>query len=388
MRTAIVLCVVFLVAGAVLGQQGFPQTMSYQGVLRHEDGSAVPDGEYEITFRLYDSEAARGMVWEETQLVPVEVGVFNALLGAVAPLDLPFDRTYWLGVTIGPGGIELTPRTELAATGYSLTARTVVDEAVTTPKLADGAVTEDKLAAGAVTTEAIQDATIGLADIAQNGAEPWQVLKWTGSEWIMEDDFGVEGPIAAVYGDSGLVGYGYEGAVGLSIATEGVEEHMLSSGAVTTDKIEDGTIEFDDIGQNEVWPGQIMKWSGGRGTWVASVDSVGVASVVAGEGLTGGGGGREVVLDVEPRRSGGDRDEAGGRGGDDGEARGERGHDGEAREGRRDRRQARGGGSERRQDRHERRDDGEDLEGRRDRRQDPAGRGRLGEDPRQKHRVH
>ncbi|NOZ07997.1 MAG: hypothetical protein GXO91_03850, partial [FCB group bacterium] len=89
-------------------------TFSVQGVLRDPLGKTVSDGTYAMTFRLYDQETGGTPLWEETQgSVQVLHGVYNAELGSVTPLDaLPFDTTYWLGLSI-EGGVELEPRFKL-----------------------------------------------------------------------------------------------------------------------------------------------------------------------------------------------------------------------------------------------------------------------------------
>ena len=57
----------------------------------------------------------------ETQTVPVNQGVFNAILGSVEPLEIAFDKPYWLGIMVN-GGAELEPRMALTASPYSLNA--------------------------------------------------------------------------------------------------------------------------------------------------------------------------------------------------------------------------------------------------------------------------
>jgi hypothetical protein len=98
-----------------------PSTMSYQGVLELADGSPVADGDYDLTFRLYDASSGGTVLWTETQTLPVEDGIFNALLGAVTPLTLPFDISYWLGVQV-ENDPELTPRVALASAPYAFRA--------------------------------------------------------------------------------------------------------------------------------------------------------------------------------------------------------------------------------------------------------------------------
>ena len=101
-----------------------PQTMSYQGMLTDSEGQMVSDGTYRIAFRIYDQENEGNLLWEESQYVKVINGVFDVVLGEINPLNISFNQSYWLGVTISTGD-ELTPRIELTASPYSLNARQV-----------------------------------------------------------------------------------------------------------------------------------------------------------------------------------------------------------------------------------------------------------------------
>jgi hypothetical protein len=106
-----------LIAAAALAQ--IPRTLSYQGVLTNDAGVAVPDGDYNLTFHIYDAAAGGSALWTEAKVVTVIKGTFNAILGASVAIDLPFDKPYWLGIQV-EGNPELAPRTELAAAPYAL----------------------------------------------------------------------------------------------------------------------------------------------------------------------------------------------------------------------------------------------------------------------------
>ncbi len=101
-----------------------PTVLGYQAALTDPGGSPVADGNHTVVFRLYDVSQGGSPLWSETQLVAVSNGVFSTVLGTQTPLTLPFDRPYWLGVSLD-GGPEMAPRRRLTAAAYSLTARTV-----------------------------------------------------------------------------------------------------------------------------------------------------------------------------------------------------------------------------------------------------------------------
>jgi hypothetical protein len=94
-------------------------SLSVQGSLQNFNGTAVDNGVYDITFKLYTTDAGGTPIWTEVQSVNLIGGVYSVLLGAVTPLNVPFDQPYYLGLTI-PGGPEHTPRTQLTSAPYAL----------------------------------------------------------------------------------------------------------------------------------------------------------------------------------------------------------------------------------------------------------------------------
>jgi hypothetical protein len=117
-----------------------PRTISYQGVLTDQNGAVVPDGSYNIHFRIYDAVTNGNLLWEETLAVDVASGRFNVVLGNSVSLDaLLFDNPYWLAMEVD-GDAEMDPRIQLTSAGYSLNTRTIEDGAVTSTKIAGGTV--------------------------------------------------------------------------------------------------------------------------------------------------------------------------------------------------------------------------------------------------------
>ncbi len=117
-----VLSLLFILAACTAEAQ-IPSTISYQGVLNDDTGTPVPDGDYDMTFRIYNVATGGSNLWHEAQTVPVAGGIFNAQLGAATPLDdlLEFDEPYYLSVEIGHNG-EMTPRNPLTTTPYAFRA--------------------------------------------------------------------------------------------------------------------------------------------------------------------------------------------------------------------------------------------------------------------------
>jgi microcystin-dependent protein len=109
----------FLFAGDYLQAQDLPIVI--QGVLKSSEGTALPDGTYTFTFRLYASnEGDAQPIWSETQSnMLLKDGIYSAVLGSVNPIRLPFDVPYFLGVSLGDGQ-EFIPRSELTAAPAAL----------------------------------------------------------------------------------------------------------------------------------------------------------------------------------------------------------------------------------------------------------------------------
>ena len=149
MKCKIPIAVLLIIIFSNILSAQIPQTMSYQGILTNSTGDLLT-GSYTLTFKLYESATATDPIWQETQSLAIVEGMINVVLGSNNPLNLAFDRAYWLGTTINGDG-ELEPRILLSSAAYSLNAQNVVDHAITTEKLADNAVSTAKVVDGAIT---------------------------------------------------------------------------------------------------------------------------------------------------------------------------------------------------------------------------------------------
>lgn len=136
--------VLVLLASSV--QAEVPNTISYQGILATSGGEIVDDGNYDLTFRLYNAQTGGTQLWQEDHNnVPVFQGRFNVILGSLTSLvSVAFDEPYWLGITVEPPSTEL-PRIRLTSSAYSLNARTVMDNAITSAKIQDGTIQQGDL---------------------------------------------------------------------------------------------------------------------------------------------------------------------------------------------------------------------------------------------------
>lgn len=116
---------VLLVLLAAAASADVPEYLSYQGVLTDDVGTALPDGSYNVAFRLYTVEAGGTPIWQEAHVLTVTKGIFNATLGWTQPLGaLDFDQPYYLGISV-EGEAELSPRVRLTGDPYAMNARMV-----------------------------------------------------------------------------------------------------------------------------------------------------------------------------------------------------------------------------------------------------------------------
>ncbi len=264
----IVFTFLFFTTQIILAQ--VPQTTSFQGVLTDSEGAVVADGDYSLNFKLYNSATEGTMLWEETQAVSTSGGVFNLILGSVTPLDLDFESGYWIEMSID-GGEPLSPRVELTSSFYSLMSKSVEDSTISTVKLQDNSVTTEKLADGVITQEKLSP-SVSIPPGGEAG-----------------------GDLVGSYPNPSIV-----------------------DNAITSTKVADNTLTSDDIATNVISSIDGVDNDGGNvdlvggsnititpdneaNTITISADGVGggdVTSVEAGDGLTGGGSGGDVALNV------------------------------------------------------------------------------------------
>jgi hypothetical protein len=115
-----ILLICLLAITQSLHAQGVVGTLKIQGTLKQNNGQAVDDGNYALTFKLYTAPTGGTALWTETQTsVNLVGGVYSVALGTVTPLTPNFDVPYWLGVTVGTG-VEMQPRMALTAAPYAL----------------------------------------------------------------------------------------------------------------------------------------------------------------------------------------------------------------------------------------------------------------------------
>ena len=114
-----VLAIGLFLAGQ-LAAQDVVGTLSIQGSLKANNGQAVDDGAYALTFKLYTAQTGGTAIWTEVHPdVNIVGGIYSVELGKITPLTPAFNVPYWLGITLG-SSVELQPRTALTPAPYAL----------------------------------------------------------------------------------------------------------------------------------------------------------------------------------------------------------------------------------------------------------------------------
>jgi hypothetical protein len=108
---------------AIAASNGAPPYLNYQGILRDQTGNLLT-GQYNITFRLYDTVAGGTALWSESlSNIAVQDGRFSVLLGNTSPLSATHfsaaDR--FIGVQV-QGYAEMIPRQRFASVPFALQA--------------------------------------------------------------------------------------------------------------------------------------------------------------------------------------------------------------------------------------------------------------------------
>jgi hypothetical protein len=147
-----------------------PLLLSYQGKVTDTAGRPVPNGLYAVTFSMYAESTGGTAFWTELQNVQARSGLFNVLLGSVAPITyVPWDGNCYLELQVHPDP-AMTPRTRIASVAYAYFAA-VAETAMTAGRAAPirplvPGVSNAEIGANAVTTDKILDHTIKGVDIA------------------------------------------------------------------------------------------------------------------------------------------------------------------------------------------------------------------------------
>lgn len=108
---------------AFAGAAEVPEIIHYEGYLTNTQGVPLADGNYSLTFNIYDTATGVSALWTESWTnQPVSRGRFRVFLGSKTPLTAAFfqqNPSTYLGITVGTD-TEMLPRQRIASVPYAL----------------------------------------------------------------------------------------------------------------------------------------------------------------------------------------------------------------------------------------------------------------------------
>ncbi|NWG28719.1 MAG: hypothetical protein HXY48_09335 [Ignavibacteriaceae bacterium] len=233
MKKLLLLAVFIVFTSTNIFSQAIPKQIDYQGVLKTSAGTIVPDGNYQLTFKIYNDPTGGTPLWSEAQTVAVANGIFSAHLGSITPITtVPFNRIHFLGITIGADP-ELSPRTLLTPSPYSFMAMNVMDNTVV--KSLNSLKDDVNLVAGSNIT-----------------------ITPSGNNLTISAAGGGGGTVTQVNTGAGLTGGPITTTGTISVANDGITTAMLQNNSVTSAKIVDGTVATADLGDNSITSAKIL----------------------------------------------------------------------------------------------------------------------------------
>ncbi len=125
--SAVIIFSALLTVGVASAWAAAPDSVNYMGILTTPGGAPVADGDYSVTFSIYDvASGPNAALWSETQSVSTSGGLFSTLLGSVTPLTASVfsGPNRFLGITVN-GDPEMSPRMPLVSVPFSSRVETI-----------------------------------------------------------------------------------------------------------------------------------------------------------------------------------------------------------------------------------------------------------------------
>ncbi|MDH7481371.1 MAG: hypothetical protein QHH26_05255 [Armatimonadota bacterium] len=297
--------VLLALAASSVTAQAVPNAISYQGKLTDSTGQIVPDGDYQIQFKLYSEASGGTAFWTSTKkTVRTSGGVFTTEIEPITPADIAGHEDIWLEIVVGDPGVALSPRIKLYSTPFSIRAGDLVlpysgsassaNAVLSVTNSGTGPAAQFSVSNPANSSPALTISTSGTGPaakflgIAEMTGFKLTTMPGTGKV-LTSDAEGVgtwQEPITYSAGEGLSLSENI-----FSVAPQGITESMLANGAVTAEKladnsitsqkIQDGSILLADLGSNGASAGEVLKFDGTA--WTPAHDND--TTYTAGEGI-------------------------------------------------------------------------------------------------------
>jgi hypothetical protein len=250
--------------------------VNFQGFLTNSNGEAITDDSYSMTFSLWDGDnETSNCLWTQTEILPVVRGVYSVSLGPF-PYTITFAEEYYIGIQVeGSDYLKINNSfIPITSTWTAFRASTSGGRLINTVSSSYSITDTDDI----VLTSGNTTITLPQADqfhhriftIKKTDSSNTLSIATTSNETIDDIDRSTGSPITITkqYDEMSFVSDGqnwlsihkppdYIAGSGLtlenrsvSIDQEGVGTNMIASDAITSSKIDDGTITGSDISSN------------------------------------------------------------------------------------------------------------------------------------------
>ena len=231
-----------------------PEKMNVQGYMTASDPKDTLTGAHPMRFGLWTTASGGSELWNWSGSLQFQAGLFSTTLSIPASHFASGDPR-WLEVQVESQ--TLSPRVEVTSAAFAYrsiksdtasyaSSANIPDGSVTTAKLADNVVTSAKIADGTIAAGDIGSGAVATAKIAANAVTTAKIERNANSGYVLTSNGGGSDPSWQTVPSAPS----HQGDVtGPHNAT------VISTGAVTSAKIQDGTVAAADLATTGVSSG-------------------------------------------------------------------------------------------------------------------------------------